>query len=52
MQVSVQSASSCAPRNKGIICASRKWDKEGIIAHLGSIGEDELAGSIEKMVDK
>ena len=49
MQVSVQSASSCAPRKKGTIRALRKWEKEGIVAHLESIGEDELAESIEKV---
>ena len=52
MQVSVQSASASAPRKKGTTRALRKREKEGIVAHLESIGEDELAESIEKKVDK
>ena len=46
---SVQSASASAPR-KEQQRALRKREKEGIVAHLGSIGEDERAESIEKWI--
>ena len=48
--MSIQSASASAPRKKGTKCVLRKREKEDIVAHLESIGEDELIGSIEKKV--
>ena len=42
MPVSVQPASASAPKRKGTKRALRKREKEDIVAHLESIGEDEL----------
>ena len=47
MQVSVQSASASVPTKKGTKRVLRKREKEDIVAHLESIGEDKLIGSIE-----
>lgn len=52
MQVSVQSASASVPKKKGMKRVLRKREKEDIVAHLESIGEDKLIGSIEKKVVK
>lgn len=52
MPMSVQPARASAPKKKGTKRALKKREKEDIVTHLESIGEDELTDNTEKKVVK